>query len=248
MATEISTVDTTTRLAVLIDADNAQASLIKELLEEVARYGTATVKRAYGDWTTTHLKGWKAELHRHAIQPMQQFRYTDGKNSTDSALIIDAMDLLHSNNVDGFCLVSSDSDFTRLATRIREAGLAVYGFGEEKTPEAFRAACNKFVFVEILRPAAAPETAEPVKHTVQVPKLKPLLTKAVEAAARDDGWAPLSTVGSTLQKTDSSFDERNYGFKKLSDLVRAQKYLEVKEQRGGKEGETVHLFVRLGLQ
>jgi len=124
-----------TNLAVLIDADNAQASLVKELLDEGARYGTATVKRAYGDWTTTKLKGWKGELHRHAIQPMQQFRYTDGKNATDSALIIDAMDLLHSKNVDGFCLVSSDSDFTRLATRIREAGLIVYGFGEQKPPK-----------------------------------------------------------------------------------------------------------------
>lgn len=234
-----------TRLAVLIDSDNAQSSLIKELLEEVARYGTATVKRAYGDWTTTNLKGWKAELHRHAIQPMQQFRYTDGKNSTDSALIIDAMDLLHSKNVDGFCLVSSDSDFTRLATRIREAGLIVYGFGEEKTPEAFRAACNKFVFVEILNQPVAVAETESAKPAVQVPKLQPLLTKAVETAAREDGWATLGLVGSTLQKTDSSFDERNYGFKKLSDLVRKQGYLEVKEQRGGKDGETIHLFVRL---
>jgi uncharacterized LabA/DUF88 family protein len=234
-----------TNLAVLIDADNAQASLIKELLDEVARYGTATVKRAYGDWTTTHLKGWKAELHRHAIHPMQQFGYTNGKNSTDSALIIDAMDLLHSKNVDGFCLVSSDSDFTRLATRIREAGLIVYGFGEEKTPEAFRAACNKFVFVEILSQPAAVAEAEVAKPTVQVQKLQPLLTKVVEATAREDGWTALGAVGSTLQKTDSSFDERNYGFKKLSDLVRKQSYLEVKEQRGGKDGETVHLFVRL---
>ncbi len=231
------------RLAVLIDADNAQASLTRELLEEVARYGTATVKRAYGDWTTTNLKGWKAELHRHAIQPMQQFRYTDGKNATDSALIIDAMDLLHARNLDGFCIVSSDSDFTRLATRIREAGLTVYGFGEEKTPEAFRAACNKFVFVEILNHAA--RVSESPAPAVAVPKLQPLLTKAVEAAAKEDGWAPLSTVGSTLQKTDSSFDERHYGFRKLGDLVRKQAYLEVKEQRGGKDGEAVHLFVRL---
>jgi uncharacterized LabA/DUF88 family protein len=232
-----------TRLAVLIDADNAQATLIKELLDEVARYGTATVKRAYGDWTTSNLKGWKAELHRHAIQPMQQFRYTDGKNSTDSALIIDAMDLLHSKNVDGFCIVSSDSDFTRLATRIREAGLIVYGFGQEKTPEPFRAACNKFVFVEILREAAP--AVEPLAPTMSVPKLQPLLIKAVEAAAKEDGWAALGGVGSTLQKIDSSFDERNYGFKKLGDLVRKQSYLEIKEQRGGKDGEAVHLYVRL---
>ena len=233
-----------TNLAVLIDADNAQASLVKELLDEGARYGTATVKRAYGDWTTTKLKGWKGELHRHAIQPMQQFRYTDGKNATDSALIIDAMDLLHSKNVDGFCLVSSDSDFTRLATRIREAGLIVYGFGEQKTPEAFRAACNKFVFVEVFSEPPAVAEAEAVKLSAQVPKLQPLLMKAVETAAREDGWAAFGAVGSTLQKTDSSFDERNYGFKKLSDLVRKQSYLEVKEQRGGKDGETVHLYVR----
>src|SRR5215510_9263537 len=152
--------DRTARLAVLIDADNARASSIKELLDEVARYGTATVKRAYGDWTTTNLKSWKAELHRHAIQPMQQFRYTDGKNATDSALIIDAMDLLYAKNLDGFCLVSSDSDFTKLATRIRESGLIVYGFGKEKTPEAFRAACNKFVFVEILQPQSTPAQSE----------------------------------------------------------------------------------------
>jgi uncharacterized LabA/DUF88 family protein len=235
-----------TRLAVLIDADNAQASVVKELLEEVARYGTATVKRAYGDWTTTNLKGWKSELHRHAIQPMQQFRYTEGKNSTDSALIIDAMDLLHSKNVDGFCIVSSDSDFTRLATRIREAGLIVYGFGHEKTPEPFRVACNKFVFVEILK--SATHSAVPSTPPVQVSKLEPLLRKAVEAAAREDGWASLAAVGSTLQKTDSSFDERNYGFNKLGDLVRRQPYLEVKEQPGGKDGGAVHLHVRLRTQ
>jgi len=234
-----------TRLAVLIDADNAQATLIKELLDEVARYGTATVKRAYGDWTTSNLKGWKAELHQHAIQPMQQFRYTEGKNSTDSALIIDAMDLLHSKNVDGFCIVSSDSDFTRLATRIREAGLIVYGFGQEQTPEPFRVACNKFVFVEILRKAAP--AVEPSAPTVSVPKLRPLLIKAVEAATKEDGWAALGAVGSTLQKIDSSFDERNYGFKKLGDLMRKQSYFEIREQRVGNEGP-MNLYVRLKQQ
>ena len=140
------------KLAVLIDADNAQAAVIQELLAEVSRYGTATVKRAYGDWTTLNLKSWKEVLHRMAIQPIQQFSYTSGKNSTDASLIIDAMDVLHTGAVDGFCLVSSDSDFTRLATRIREAGLVVYGFGERKTPEPFVAACDKFVYTEILRP------------------------------------------------------------------------------------------------
>ena len=141
----------TDKLVVLIDADNAQASVIDDLLREVARYGTATLKRAYGDWTTPNLNSWKETLHRLAIQPIQQFRFTSGKNATDSALIIDAMDLLHGGRVDGFCLVSSDSDFTRLATRVREAGFAVYGFGEKKTPRAFVAACDKFIYTEILR-------------------------------------------------------------------------------------------------
>ena len=140
----------TTRLAVLIDADNASASVAKELLEEVAKFGAATVKRAFGDWTTQNLVGWKAHLHRYAIQPIQQFAYTQGKNSTDSAFIIDAMDLLYAGNVDGFCLVSSDSDFTRLATRLREAGKVVYGLGKRKTPEPFIAACDKFIFFEVL--------------------------------------------------------------------------------------------------
>jgi uncharacterized LabA/DUF88 family protein len=153
------------------------------------------------------------------------------------------MDLLHSKNVDGFCIVSSDSDFTRLATRIREAGLIVYGFGQKKTPEPFRAACNKFVFVEILSEAAP--APEPLAPAVSVPKLQPLLIKAVEAAAKEDGWAALAGVGSTLQKIDSSFDERNYGFKKLGDLVRKQDLLEIKERRGGKDGEALHLYVRL---
>ena len=179
-------------LAVLIDADNAQASIASELLAEISRYGTARIRRAYGDWTTPNLSGWKEVLHNLAIQPIQQFRFTVGKNATDSALIIDAMDLLHRGSLDGFCLVSSDSDFTRLATRIREAGLSVYGFGEKKTPKPFVAACDKFVFTEILRPAAvdSPDQASP-----QEP-LQPALAAAVNAAAREDGWAALSTVGS----------------------------------------------------
>jgi len=159
----------TARLAVLIDADNASASVVKELLEEVAKYGTATVKRAYGDWTTQNLVGWKEHLHRHAIQPIQQFAYTKGKNSTDSAFIIDAMDLLYAGNVDGFCIVSSDSDFTRLATRMREAGKVVYGLGERKAPEPFMAACDKFIFFEVLKKPA--EAAAPVQ-VADVPDLK----------------------------------------------------------------------------
>jgi uncharacterized LabA/DUF88 family protein len=222
------------KLAVLIDADNAQASVIQELLAEVSRYGTATIKRAYGDWTTTNLKGWKEVLHRMAIQPIQQFSYTTGKNSTDASLIIDAMDVLHAGSVDGFCLVSSDSDFTRLATRIREAGLVVYGFGERKTPEPFVAACDKFIYTEILRAEkAAEKDAEKVPvvavAVADVRKLQPSVIAAIDANARDDGWAALGGVGSHISKMDPAFDARNYGFKKLSDLVRSLKYLEVKE-------------------
>lgn len=214
----------TTRLAVLIDADNASASVAKELLEEVAKYGTATVKRAFGDWTTQNLVGWKGQLHRHAIQPIQQFAYTQGKNATDSAFIIDAMDLLYGGNVDGFCLVSSDSDFTRLATRLREAGKVVYGLGERKTPEPFIAACDKFIFFEVLK---RPIETAALAQVPDMPDLKELLAHAIRETVRDSGWSRLSTVGGLLSKTHTSFDPRNYGFKKLSDLVRAQPYLEV---------------------
>lgn len=229
-----------TRLAVLIDADNASSSVIKELLEEVAKYGTATIKRAYGDWTTQNLVGWKAHLHRHAIQPMQQFAYTQGKNSTDSAFIIDAMDLLYAGNVEGFCIISSDSDFTRLATRLREAGKVVYGLGERKTPEAFIAACNKFIFFEVLK--APSQSMEPVKMA-NLPELKDLLTQAIVEKARDSGWAPLGSVGSYIMKNNASFDARNYGFPKLGELVKRQNFLEVKEVSDG--GDVLHIHVRL---
>lgn len=214
------------RLAVLIDADNAQASVLTELLAEISKYGTASVKRAYGDWTTPNLKGWKSHLQKHAIQPVQQFSFTTGKNATDSALIIDAMDLLHSAQLDGFCLVSSDSDFTRLATRLRESGVAVYGFGEHKTPEPFVAACDRFIFTEILRPEP-PKAAKPAKP-IGAP-LADVVVPAVEACARDDGWAHLSAVGNIILKTHPSFDPRNYGFAKLGELVRNQSYLDVSE-------------------
>ncbi len=214
----------TKRLAVLIDADNASASVAKELLEEVAKYGTATVKRAFGDWTTQNLVNWKAHLHRHAIQPIQQFAYTQGKNSTDSAFIIDAMDLLYSGNVDGFCIVSSDSDFTRLATRLREAGKLVYGFGERKTPEPFIAACDRFIFIEVLK---NPAEAAPAMQVLDVPDLNELLAHAIRETTRDNGWSRLATVGSFIGKNHTSFDPRNYGFKKLSDLVRTQANVEV---------------------
>jgi uncharacterized LabA/DUF88 family protein len=233
------------KLAVLIDADNAQASVIQELLAEVSRYGTATIKRAYGDWTTTNLKGWKDVLHTMAIQPIQQFAYTSGKNATDSALIIDAMDVLHTGSVDGFCLVSSDSDFTRLATRIREAGLVVYGFGERKTPEPFVAACDKFIYTEILR--TEPEETKPGKEPVaELPKLKPMVLNALNAIAREDGWTTLSALGSQINRSHPSFDPRNYGVAKLGELIRQPAaYLEVKEVKSG-EGDSVqtHVHVR----
>jgi len=239
------------KLAVLIDADNAQASIIKELLAEVSSYGVATVKRAYGDWTTSNLKGWKETLHKMAIQPIQQFSYTTGKNSTDSSLIIDAMDLLHSGTVDGFCLVSSDSDFTRLATRIREAGLLAYGFGEKKTPEPFVVACDKFVYTEILR-VTPPSTAEAKHGGAATPSpvieslagLEELFRKAILAVARDDGFAPLGPVGNLMLKIDPSFDPRNYGTQKLGELVRKQAYIEVKEVPSEKS-TAHHLHVRL---
>jgi len=230
------------KLAVLIDADNAQASMVGELLTEISRYGTASVKRAYGDWTTPNLKGWKEVLHKFAIQPIQQFRYTTGKNATDASLIIDAMDLLHAHQLDGFCIVSSDSDFTRLATRIREAGLLVYGFGEAKTPEPFVAACDKFIFTEILK---AQPSVEAVPDSQAIIPLEQVIRPAVEATARDSGWSALSTVGSLIPKNHPSFDPRNYGYPKLGELVRKQPYLEVKEVPVGDGTTNVHLYVRL---
>ena len=254
--------DNNTKLAVLIDADNAQYSIINELLAEISRYGTASVKRIYGDWTTEKLKGWKNVLNELAIQPIQQFAYTIGKNATDSALIIDAMDLLHTGHLNGFCLVSSDSDFTRLATRIREAGLVVYGFGEKKTPTPFVAACDKFVYTEILRaqqePASAPRrphlelpidqkknditSADKIKETA---KLEQMIRAAVTAISSDDGWVPLGQVGSMLLKNNPSFDPRNYGYPKLGELARKQRYLELKEVRSAKGTPSVHIHVRL---
>lgn len=230
------------RLAVLIDADNAQASIVTELLAEISRYGTASVKRAYGDWTTPNLKGWKEHLHKHAIQPIQQFSYTSGKNATDSSLIIDAMDLLHAGRFDGFCLVSSDSDFTRLATRLRESGVAVYGFGEAKTPEPFVSACDRFIYTEILRAKSSTEAIP--KGLASVP-LAQIIKPAVEASVRENGWAPLSVVGSILLKTLPSFDSRNYGFSKLGELVRKQPFLEVKEVPAGDGSNNVHIHVRV---
>lgn len=229
------------KLAVLIDADNAQASVCTELLAEISKFGVASVKRAYGDWTTTNLKGWKAHLHKHAIQPIQQFSYTQGKNATDSSLIIDAMDLLHEDKLDGFCLVSSDSDFTRLANRLRESGLVVYGFGEKKTPEPFVSACDKFVYTEILRKLKESDKSDESEN----PDLKEIITSAIDAVSRDDGWAPLSAVGSYINKNTPSFDPRNYGYDKLGKLVRALSYLEIDERTFGDDSMHVHIYIRV---
>jgi uncharacterized LabA/DUF88 family protein len=227
-----------TRLAVLIDADNSTASVTPELLEEIAKYGTPTVKRAYGDWTTTNLASWKDELHRHAIQPIQQFAYTRGKNSTDSALIIDAMDLLYDGNLEGFVIVSSDSDFTRLATRLRESGMTVYGIGRRTTPEAFVAACDRFIYLDLLSQQQEPDDGESAP-----PDLREALTTAIRGTSKDDGWSNLSEVGSYLSKRHAAFDARDYGHGKLGELVRAQSYVEVKDAPG--PTGLNHLWVRL---
>ncbi|MEZ5446492.1 MAG: NYN domain-containing protein [Gammaproteobacteria bacterium] len=235
------------RLAVLIDADNAQAATIEGLLAEVAKYGVASVKRIYGDWTKPTLGSWKKVLLQHSIQPVQQFAYTSGKNSTDSALIIDAMDLLYTRRFDGFCLVSSDSDFTRLAARLREGGMTVYGFGEKKTPEPFVSACDKFIYTEVLRPEeqAAPAAAESPPPASQPEPQIPvdLITKAIDDVSEDSGWAHLGAVGSNLTKVKPDFDPRLYGFRKLRDLVKSlPRAFEVEERSSpGATGKAVYV-------
>ena len=221
----------TSRLAVLIDADNTSATSLSALLEELAKYGVPTVKRAYGDWTTQQLAPWKEELHRHAVQPIQQFSYTKGKNSTDSALIIDAMDLLYSGNLDGFAIVSSDSDFTRLATRLRESGKTVIGLGRRRTPASLVAACDRFIYLEVLgsRDTAA---AEPDEEATPLPDLRRVLVAAIDSTSHDDGWTSLSAVGSHISTNNPSFDPRNYGYSKLVELARAQDYVDVEQQQG----------------
>ena len=233
------------RLAVLIDADNVSPAVIKPLLDEVAAYGVATVRRIYGDWTTPNLGGWKTVLAEHALQPIQQFRNTTGKNATDSAMIIDAMDLLHGSRLDGFCLVSSDSDFTRLASRIREQGLPVYGFGEAKTPQAFRSACTRFIVTDILASADesgdTPERA-PLKNLKGDTKLVNLLRRAIEASADDSGWASLGEVGSRVTKQQPDFDARSYGFPRLRQLIEAIDLFSL-EERGSAHGHK-HLWLK----
>jgi uncharacterized protein (TIGR00288 family) len=215
------------RLAVLIDADNTSPKYVRALLDELASYGTASVRRAYGDWTTPQLGGWKRELNQYAIVPVQQFAYTTGKNATDSMLIIDAMDLLYSGNVDAFALVSSDSDFTRLATRLRESGKRVYGLGLRKTPASLVAACDRFIYLEVLPDEPPASSGDPESEEPQLPGLQSLLTRAMNAISQDDAAVSLSALGSYLRASHPAFDPRLYGFAKLSDLVRAQHYLTV---------------------
>lgn len=245
LVAKIESEEPTLRLAVLIDADNAQAAVIEGLLAEIARFGEATVRRIYGDFTAPTSSSWKKVLQRYAIKPVQQFAYTTGKNATDSTLIIDAMDLLYTRKFDGFCLITSDSDFTGLAMRLREEGLTVLGFGEKKTPEAFRNACHKFLFTEVLRPSAAADLpsnveGEPKSIPSQTPsnpaEAKPEFPKkfvltALEQSIDDTGWAHLGTFGSYLTKLQPDFDSRLYGYKKLSDLVKAKTDLFVTEER-----------------
>ena len=244
------------RLAVLIDADNTSPKRTQEMFDELARFGPLTVKRAYGDWTGQRLAGWKDQLLAHAISPMQQFAYTTGKNSTDSALIIDAMDLLYAGNVEGFVIVSSDSDFTRLATRLRESGKTVYGVGQRKTPRPFQDACDQFIFLELLgteAPATSdarledqPEgetedAAPPAQETLA--NLQSMLTKALNKTGDDDGWSRVSSIGSHLTRTSPSFDSRAYGFAKLGDLVQDQPYLETRTTTTSAGGD--QLWARL---
>ncbi len=217
------------RLALLIDGDNAQAALINKMMAEAGKYGLLTIRRNYGDWTTPNMNSWKETLNNHAIQPIQQFRYTVGKNATDSAMIIDAMDILHSNLVDGFCIVSSDSDYTRLATRIREEGLFVMGVGKRHTPKPFVNACNVFIYTENLetfktktKPAKTKVKAVDSANSNNTPEdLTSLLQEAFDMSVQEDGWAHLATLGSNLYQLDPGFDPRTYGYKQLSSLIKS---------------------------
>jgi len=234
----------TKRLALLIDADNASPAIIGGLLAEISKYGVLTVKRIYGDWTTPNLGGWKNILLDHSIVPIQQFRYTVGKNATDTAMIIDAMDILYSGNVDGFCLVSSDSDFTRLASRLRESGVVVYGFGERKTPKAFVSACDKFTFVDILTTPSAAQKSDGKAAADDLsakPDLLQALRRAIEESADEAGWANLGEVGKQITSQKPDFDSRHYGFTKLSSLLESINQFEVR--RESTEGHTA-VYVR----
>ena len=258
-------------MAVLIDGDNAQASLLNKMLAEIAKHGSVTIRRIYGDWTTVNMSGWKNALNDNAIQPIQQFRYTIGKNATDSAMIIDAMDILHGHLVDGFCLVSSDSDYTRLATRVREMGFFVMGVGKRSTPKAFVNGCNLFIYTENLAPKRGEpqreprrrqrgearrkgggketreEREEPEERGDQGPKFDPvpLLRGAFDMAVHEDGWANLGEIGFYLRQLDPGFDPRTYGFKQLSQLINSQKALFDVHSRGDETGGGSALYIRL---
>jgi uncharacterized LabA/DUF88 family protein len=243
------------RLAVLIDSDNVSHKYVKAMMDEIALYGTPTIKRIYGDWTTATGTGWKNVLLANAITPIQQYSYTIGKNSTDSAMIIDAMDILYSQKVDGFCIVSSDSDFTRLATRLREAGLRVFGIGEKKTPEPFIAACDKFIYLEILtaegnKKDEAVKTDSGLHQSAQKPQINrvpsevvSLIVTSVNDVADEDGWAFLGDVGNLLLKKQPSFDSRNYGYTKLTPLIHSTGLFEI-DQRDTSNRGIKHIYIR----
>ncbi|SFN81474.1 OST-HTH/LOTUS domain-containing protein [Bizionia echini] len=240
------------KLAVLIDGDNIPSAYVKEMMEEIAKYGNPTIKRIYGDWTKPHLAKWKNMLLENAITPIQQYGYTTGKNATDSAMIIDAMDILYSEKVNGFCLVSSDSDFTKLATRLREAGMQVYGIGEKKTPKPFIVACDKFIYIEILKQASndSDSDSEDKKKSSKANYDKitskdiQLISQTIEDLADDDGWAFLGDVGSLLQKKQPNFDSRNYGFAKLTPLISSIDTFEIDKRESG-NGRFKLVYVRI---
>jgi uncharacterized LabA/DUF88 family protein len=239
-------------LAVLIDGDNIPGTYVQEMMEEIAKYGNPTIKRIYGDWTKPQLAKWKNVLLETAITPIQQYSYTSGKNATDSAMIIDAMDILYSNRVQGFCIVSSDSDFTRLATRLREAGMKVIGLGEKKTPNPFIAACDKFVYLEILKPKPVPQEkgtkpkpGSEKKETFDciTPKVIQLIASTISDAADEEGWAFLGDVGTLLLKKQPNFDSRNYGFEKLTPLIDSIGKFDI-ETRDSQKGRYKLIYVR----
>jgi len=237
------------KIALLIDGDNARPRLIGKIMTEAGKYGSVTIRRIYGDWTTSNMKGWKDSLNNAAIQPIQQFRYTVGKNATDSAMIIDAMDILNSNLVDGFCIVSSDSDYTRLATRIREKGIFVMGIGKKTTPKPFINACNIFIYTENLAPKTSYRKKKTEKKTKSSPEKSksldpvPLLKGAFDMALQEDGWANLATMGFYLHQLDPSFDPRTYGYKQLSQLIKS--YSNLFDMKFKEEDGAAQVYVRL---
>jgi len=236
-------------LAVLIDGDNIPSAFVKEMMEEIAKYGNPTIKRIYGDWTKPNLSKWKNILLENAITPVQQYGYTTGKNATDSAMIIDAMDILYSEKVNGFCIVSSDSDFTRLATRLREAGMQVIGIGEKKTPNPFIVACDKFIYIEILKTKSKEKESDDLKDSDKEtfdkisPKDIKLIATTISDLSDDEGWAFLGDVGSLLQKKRPNFDPRNYGFQKLTPLIKSTGKFDI-EQRESQKGRYKLIYVK----